>query len=164
MLVRVTFTSKQQKIIWQCRSLIAVIRRNIEVSWASPALVEASGTIELKEMESVIGELFEMSGVSRGEGQARAVRSFQFSFGILSAVFVFVLMMDWVCCTTCVFKYRHCLSSSQRAWFNQHCHQYPLPAYLESWTSTVTASWTRSSSSEDASMTRSWFVFSTDPK
>ena len=75
MLVRVTFTSKQQKIIWQCRSLIALIRRNIEVSWASPALVEASGTIELKEMESVIGELFEMSGVSRGEGQARAVRS-----------------------------------------------------------------------------------------
>ena len=25
-------------------------------------------------MESVIGELFEMGGVSRGEGQARAVR------------------------------------------------------------------------------------------
>ena len=99
-----------------------------------------------------------MSGVSRGEGQARAVRSFQFSFGILSAVFVFF------CCTTCVFKYRHCLSSSQRAWFNQHCHQYPLPAYLESWTSTVTASWTRSSSSEDASMTPSWSVFSMDPK
>ena len=46
-----------------------------EYDLASPASVEASGTIELKEMESVIGELFEMSGVSRGEGQARAVRS-----------------------------------------------------------------------------------------
>ena len=44
---------------------------------ASPASVEASGTIELKEMESVIGELFEMSGVSRGEGETRAVRSVQ---------------------------------------------------------------------------------------
>ena len=49
--------------------------RVFKVLSASPALVEASGTIELKEMESVIGELFEMSGVSRGEGQARAVRS-----------------------------------------------------------------------------------------
>ena len=46
-----------------------------EYDLASPASVEASGTIELKEMESVIGELFEMSGVSRGDGQARAVRS-----------------------------------------------------------------------------------------
>ena len=50
--------------------------RVFKVLSASSALVEASGTIELKEMESVIGELFEMSGVSRGEGQARAVRSF----------------------------------------------------------------------------------------
>ena len=45
-----------------------------EYDLASPASVEASGTIELKEMESVIGELFEMSGVSRGEGETRAVR------------------------------------------------------------------------------------------
>ena len=37
-----------------------------EYDLASPASVEASGTIELKEMESVIGELFEMSGGSRG--------------------------------------------------------------------------------------------------
>ena len=48
-----------------------------EYDLASPASVEASGTIELKEMESVIGELFEMSGVSRGEGETRAVRLVQ---------------------------------------------------------------------------------------
>ena len=34
----------------------------------------ALGTIELVEMESVIGEMFEMGGAKRGEGAARAVR------------------------------------------------------------------------------------------